>query len=53
MSLIEPEQKMTTAKQIHGDMPMLDRYIQEIKTVTKKVSYEKYVMLLLLKHFRI
>lgn len=41
MSLIEPEQKMTTAKQIHGDMPMLDRYIQEIKTVTKKFEAVK------------
>ncbi|KAG6456966.1 hypothetical protein O3G_MSEX010045 [Manduca sexta] len=37
-SLVEPEQKMSTAKQIHGDMPLLDRYLHEIKNVTKKLD---------------
>ncbi|XP_053609977.1 DNA repair protein RAD50 [Plodia interpunctella] len=39
MTVIEPEQKLQTAKQIQGDMPMLDRYTKEIKTDTEK--YEK------------
>lgn len=38
MSLIEPEQKMTTAKQIHGDMPLLDRNMTDTKTIVKNVS---------------
>lgn len=38
MALIEPEQKMQTAKQIHSDMPLLDRTTQEIATITKNVS---------------
>ncbi|KAJ8731456.1 hypothetical protein PYW07_004620 [Mythimna separata] len=36
MSLVEPEQKLQTIKQIQGDMPLLDRCNQEVKTFTKE-----------------
>ncbi|XP_026734209.1 DNA repair protein RAD50 [Trichoplusia ni] len=36
MSLLEPEQKLLTVKQIQGDMPLLDRYNQEVRTLTKE-----------------
>ncbi|KAJ0176692.1 hypothetical protein K1T71_007871 [Dendrolimus kikuchii] len=38
MALIEPEQKMTTAKQIHGEMLLLDRYTHEMKSISKKLE---------------
>lgn len=38
MSLLEPEQKLQVVKQIQGDMPLLDRYNQEVKQFTKEVS---------------
>ncbi|CAH0398401.1 unnamed protein product [Chilo suppressalis] len=41
MSLIEPEQKLQTAKQIQGDMPLLDRTAQEISTISKKLEKAK------------
>lgn len=37
MSLIEPENKLQTVKQMQGDMPLLDKYNQEVKTFTKEV----------------
>ncbi|XP_072949132.1 DNA repair protein RAD50-like [Epargyreus clarus] len=36
LSLAEPEQKLASARQIKGDMPLLDRYTNEIKTTTKE-----------------
>ncbi|CAH0691791.1 unnamed protein product [Spodoptera exigua] len=36
MSLLEPEQKLQTIKQIQGEMPLLDRFNQEVKTLTKE-----------------
>ncbi|KAF9823097.1 hypothetical protein SFRURICE_018250 [Spodoptera frugiperda] len=36
MSLVEPEQKLQTIKQIQGEMPLLDRCNQEVKTLTKE-----------------
>ncbi|XP_063825503.1 DNA repair protein RAD50 [Ostrinia nubilalis] len=41
MALIEPETKMQTAKQIHSDMPLLDRTTQEIATITKNLEAVK------------
>ncbi|KOB70029.1 putative RAD50-like protein [Operophtera brumata] len=38
MSLIEPEQKMQTAKQIHGEMPLLDRNLADTKTILKNLD---------------
>lgn len=37
MSLMEPEQKLQTAKQIAGHMPLMDQMIQEINNITKNV----------------
>ncbi|PZC79526.1 hypothetical protein B5X24_HaOG216191 [Helicoverpa armigera] len=36
MSLLEPEQKLQTIKQIQGDMPMLDRGNQKIEKLAQK-----------------
>lgn len=35
---VEPEKKLQTARQIHGDMPLIDRYTNEVKKHTKDVS---------------
>lgn len=34
---MEPEQKLQTAKQIAGHMPLMDQMIQEINNITKNV----------------
>ncbi|KAI8436710.1 hypothetical protein MSG28_010194 [Choristoneura fumiferana] len=38
MSLMEPEQKLQTAKQIAGHMPLMDQMIQEINNITKNLE---------------
>ncbi|XP_050682085.1 DNA repair protein RAD50 [Leptidea sinapis] len=35
MSILEPERKLQTVRQIQGDMPLLDRFTNEFKTCTK------------------
>lgn len=35
----EPEQKMSTLRQIQGDMPLLDKFTNEIRSSKKDVSY--------------
>lgn len=37
-SMAEPDRKQQTAKQIQGDMPLLDRIVAEIKSTTREVS---------------
>ncbi|XP_059049684.1 DNA repair protein RAD50 [Achroia grisella] len=37
-SLIEPEQKMQTAKILQGEMPLLDRYNQDIKSISNMLE---------------
>ncbi|GBP22396.1 DNA repair protein RAD50 [Eumeta japonica] len=39
MSLMEPEHKLQTAKNLLGDMPLLDGFLREIKALTK--DFEK------------
>lgn len=43
MSLVEPEQKLQTIKQIQGEMPLLDRCNQEVKTLTKEVRLHESI----------
>ncbi|KAM3965158.1 DNA repair protein rad50 [Aphomia sociella] len=38
MTLIEPEQKLQTAKQLQGEMPLLDRYNQDIKSISNMLE---------------
>ncbi|XP_049873545.1 DNA repair protein RAD50 [Pectinophora gossypiella] len=40
-SMKEPEQKQQTAKQIQGEMPLLDKFVQEIKTATRDFESAK------------
>ncbi|XP_041979213.1 DNA repair protein RAD50 [Aricia agestis] len=35
MLLTEPEQKLQTARQLQGEMPLMDKYTNEVKTTTK------------------
>ncbi|XP_045773017.1 DNA repair protein RAD50 [Maniola jurtina] len=41
MSLLEPEQKLASTRQIQGDMPLLDRFTNEVKTTTKDLEKVK------------
>ncbi|CAG9786668.1 unnamed protein product [Diatraea saccharalis] len=41
MTLLEPDQKLQTAKQIQSDMPLLDRTVQEIGTISKSLEKAK------------
>ncbi|KPJ15214.1 DNA repair protein RAD50 [Papilio machaon] len=38
MTIMEPEQKLQNARQILSDMPLLDRYTNEVTTATKDVQ---------------
>ncbi|KAI5644327.1 rad50 zinc hook motif domain-containing protein [Phthorimaea operculella] len=40
-SMKEPEEKLATAKSIQGDMPLLDRSLQELKTATRDFESAK------------
>lgn len=37
-AIVEPEKKLQTAKQIHGECKLLDIYTHEMATITKNVS---------------
>ncbi|CAH2048564.1 unnamed protein product, partial [Iphiclides podalirius] len=38
MSMMEPEQKLQIARQIQSDMPLLDRYTNEVQTASKDLE---------------
>ncbi|CAH0715635.1 unnamed protein product, partial [Brenthis ino] len=38
MTVIEPEQKLQTARSLQGDMPLIDRFTNEVKTTTKNLE---------------
>ncbi|KPI94471.1 DNA repair protein RAD50 [Papilio xuthus] len=38
MTIMEPEQKLQNARQIQSDMPLLDRYTNEVTTATKDLE---------------
>lgn len=42
MSMMEPEKKLQSARQIQSDMPLLDRYTSEVQTVSKDVSTKNF-----------
>lgn len=43
MTIMEPEQKLQTARALQGDMPLIDRFTNEIKATTKNVSVKNII----------
>lgn len=46
MTVMEPEQKLQNARSLQGDMPLIDRFTNEIKATTKNVSLRLNVIFL-------